>query len=769
MRSLRRHTATSVASLAAYEPSVIVGKLEFDIDRRRGAGRWYEAWIEQAEHAHALPPPSVTASSPAAFPPSSFNSPAYTTAFASPADTQRRGSAPNTAEFHSPYANQAHQQARGPGKAELYLPNFVNRKSQQPLSSSRSVSPSSSTQPTLQSLAREERGSLNISIDDSRAGQTATSAPHLPHGQEEDTSAFRQQQGYTQLTDEEESRYGGDTDADTTSQPSFAPESNPRTSHQGSDRSRKSSDQPSNDPLSDVFGSEETTWKTLATAGLGLGTMPDALAVKLSSEADENVESPIDDVRDIKELLKRRSEDTTKKQRSNVQLSSPIHLDQAQFSGPSVNSPSQFETSMAHTESIVVTSSTPPSASTVTRGSPADQQDLVTSNQSVVTAVPEQSGQSDGFVPPPVPSSWNSFAALHEDPATPSAPINDTTKRESFDVDFDNLEKALAELSPQAMKRKGATPSKGSSSRPSGPSSATSPISPRAVTSTSEQLNALERASSQASTNSVQTTATTGSRDAASQSSAQSPKNGTSRVTSIQTDASSVVARVLATESSPPLPKVPEVEDADDRSAPQAAETSRIQFLDQAQPRSGDSTSFSAGSTSKLTGGQGAGEESQHAPRHSDAEPQVSPDPARPLAAAPISTSSTSTEPATVTPTNTGFQGAPTTFDSILAEQNRKPSESHPPRGSSLQHSLRRPWAARSPNHTTSPQPSQSSKEEGSSTGFMKIFRKNTSASNSDAQGMSSHPKLRSCLMPLSRASDVQGPVPRGGLQAAEP
>lgn len=518
MRSFRRNTSTSLASsTASYGPSVIVGKLEFDIDRRRGAGKWYDAWMEQAMSSSTPQPqfqPTMNFNGP---PYSNFNSPANST-YASPAETERR--APTPAQTRA-FTNNAQegvepQSARGSGRAELYLPGLVNRKSRvlQSMSPSSSMAAMArhapeSPRPTLESLAQEEESSLNLSLDTTKASipnRASTPSVASDAQDQEEFEVSASQQEYTQLADDD-----GDSDsqdgAATTQDLHSRPTSNVRISRASStdqQRSSLSRNAQAKDPLSDVFGQDEANWNEygqsagpqLGASGLGLGLgMSNMLGSHLASEQEEHELPPADDVQEVKDMLGHRSSQRSAKRRSVANaLSSPIHLDREQFQGPSDNSPSTFEASMPKSDTPPATSTAPETtivstatadrsdaafAPTITHempSGPASRTNSVSSQLPGMARMSEMSKDEEekDLYRPSSPSKWSSFAALHGEESTPLS-SSKTEDRESVEMDFDNLERALAELSPKARRRPGTTSSKVSSPRPSNTSQATSP------------------------------------------------------------------------------------------------------------------------------------------------------------------------------------------------------------------------------------------------------------------------------------------------------
>lgn len=848
---------------SSYGPSVIVGKLEFDVDRRRGAGKWYDAWMDQASVGGTTPQiqsQSTFNSAPVPPPHANFDSPAYST-FASPVHSEsratlQRGLVPDAQQQQQQQSSSAPQSRGAGGKAELYLPGLVNRKSHilqsmSPSSSSSSMAafpksssvPATPQQPTLQSLAREEQeqeqdqqqpldeSSLNLSLDSSKTSETQrpASSTSSNSGASEDGQGTKapghQQEEYAQLADEDDGsgyEHSASASVDLDSRPlsgiriSRSNTTTTSTSDRRDSTASSSRRSRQRDPLADVFGQDETTWKTFGSgedavghsgeqqSGLGLGLgmgMPDALGPRLTSEAEEGKDSPIDDVREVKDFLsqQRASQRSSKRRSAANLLSSPIHLEQEQFEGPQPNLPSTFEASLPATSAAAevssssdlaapVTSTPPPlsatSAPTITRESPSahEARMSVPQAQASTTMPPVPEGgaiEEKETYRPASPSQWSSFAALHnvDGQTTPSSsspgPAKDPdASRESVEMDFDNIEKALAELSPKAMRRPGAAPTKVTSRRPSAISPAASPGFQTQSFSTAQKQE-LKKASYRTSSfsarsHSTESPNTTHSPVAppqaddtprlAEQHEAPQMDQASANVTSEQQPAVVEDERmsvqhpdVVEDETPQQVQHIDDKSEAVDHTATpreEIEESTRsaeheappLPEKSEAGPQQPEVAEQELASEATMLEPSAQARPQQQQPEEPASFEAPRSPPSLPYMHSPTLPPSAS-EPEPSTPRSPHSQGAPTTFEGLLSPQHYvPPSEANPPaRGSSLQNSLRKPWAARTSPRQQSPtqfQGGEANAAAHNSGGFMSKLlhpsRKNSSSSKSE-------------------------------------
>ena len=483
----------------AFASSVIVGKIEFDIDRRRGGSRWFDAWIEQAQTSPTTPSSARKART-------------------MPTDDSTIKGGVSSAPTHQ-------QSPSMSGHQELFLPGLVNRRQQgisetstesfsvesaseeaNPSQGSlrkhgdtheRTISALSAATPmplTRQLSQAKDLPQRRSSSPTSPARLSARSASPASEIASDEQSISEGEAGYSLLAnqeDDEETTEGHNaadqSDEEPTSGKSTA--QIPQSQSFGSNLSGK-------DPLGDVFGSDEAAWvatrpHSLAETGLGIVGAEHAPEFVHEEElvADE------DDVAEVKQLLEQKN--LGGEQQPAPQLSSPIHLgsptmeviepeldtgflaalktppspsasttynEDVSASGPMIIRQSPTVSASSRAPSMANSSSNYSISSLANASSPSNDIDHAQAYQLSEEPIPEAEEEPDysqvkkSFQDEERPSGVSKRP--HENVHPGIRQNEHLSRRSSTDSnsDLDDLERALAELSPRALKHSPMSP-----------------------------------------------------------------------------------------------------------------------------------------------------------------------------------------------------------------------------------------------------------------------------------------------------------------------
>ncbi|KAM0788836.1 hypothetical protein ACM66B_002922 [Microbotryomycetes sp. NB124-2] len=369
MRSFSAFSAYQRPSGPAHGAPVIVGKVEFDIDRRRGGkARWYEAWLESADG--VVPPAASVAASP--LPPSE---PQFSSAVRDAAASQEHDAAAlsvprqDNAWSRDRAVEQALSPSRGLRPLELSRnasPAFADSQQAQDSMSPTSVAASGYSNTAMAGHDDEEEEDEQIasplrsqaqpseqsSVDNRRSRRLSYPSPHSlaldqQSSQRSSQSSIEMQQlsqdGYEQLADAEEESTPLVEHADRFSS-SFAedgPLANDNDTRQSTQSTSSRRSIHDDEPLGDVFPNDEATWRELKhestneTGSDGVETTgPGIFGARTLGEANEIVREQTvekgslneqvqaeDDVAEVMDLLKSRSAHD-----ESANLASPIRL-----------------------------------------------------------------------------------------------------------------------------------------------------------------------------------------------------------------------------------------------------------------------------------------------------------------------------------------------------------------------------------------------------------------------------------------------------------
>lgn len=512
-----------------YGASVIVGKVEFDIDRSRaqgGKGKWYDAWVEGAVPSEATPPVGSATEAPSTnwqelqlpelvksktINPFGFSD-SFTPPFSSsddPHDTRARTisgtsrgmesatSAWSLAAMAERVEQREAKQAQDIEEEEVQGEDSIVDK--EPVASERSASPLRSRPISTASTAVLE------------------SEKDMEETEEE---AEVQDQGYSQLKDDDETEpLKAGSFSDDSEEQAGSDESSEYggTGGQEEEEARRAVED-GKDPLGDVFESDEATWQALAadstqprlnetasieTTGLGIvGTRIAELAptapegvLERSTEEQASLESeqslpPQDDVAEVFSMLHSAQAAAT----SSGPLASPIRLEHSPSDASESTTfppPREVDDLESHRNSpFTMGHSTNTSVSTVNFN--------VRPPSTIASMSPEyvpQRKQRQGWtnVPAVVDPSLSTSSS------SSSIALLDSQRASTIGLmeNLDDLERALAELSPRANKAKATQQSEAIPEEPTPPASDESHTSttsfPRPPRSSSRDVSSEEQ------------------------------------------------------------------------------------------------------------------------------------------------------------------------------------------------------------------------------------------------------------------------------------
>lgn len=514
-----------------YGASVIVGKVEFDIDRSRaqgGKGKWYDAWVEGAVPAEATPPVALGTEVPATtnwqelqlpeLVKSKTNNPpepyGFNDSFTPPFSTDdnhdtrtrtisgtSRGmesatSAWSLAAMAERVEQREARQAQDIEEEENQGEDSIVDK--EPITSERSTSP----------LRSRPLSNASTAVLESDKDTEET---------EEEEEEEVQDQGYSQLEDDEESEpLKAGSFSDDSEEQAGSDESSEYggTGGQEEEEVAKAVAE-GRDPLGDIFESDEATWQSLAadssrprlnvsasieTTGLGIvGTRIAELAptapegvLERSSEEQASLESeqslpPQDDVAEVFSMLHSAQAAAT----SSGPLASPIRLEHSPGdSSESVTFPPSRELDDSESRQnspFTMSHSTNTSVSTVNFN--------VRPPSTIASMSPEyvpQRKQRQGWTNVPAVID----PSLSTSSSSSSIALLDSQRASTIGLmeNLDDLERALAELSPRANKAKATQQAEAIPEEPTPPASDESHTSttsfPRPPRSSSRDVSA---------------------------------------------------------------------------------------------------------------------------------------------------------------------------------------------------------------------------------------------------------------------------------------
>ncbi|GAA5892640.1 uncharacterized protein JCM6883_007422 [Sporobolomyces salmoneus] len=497
----------STAPTPGYGASVIVGKVEFDIDRSRaqgGKGKWYDAWIEGAvssesseqptgagstttggERWQELRLPNLVKSKGIISPPLETTSTeaeafGFSDSFTSPPPSHQPEDISSIEND-----NDLDGRARTLSGTSRGMESATSAWSLAAMAERVEQTEAKATQPSGEEEEVVEEDSIvdkePIAAQESRPLSNASTAL----AESEKDGEGIEDHGYSQLEDEEESRHlnpaSFSDSGDESSEYGGGGGEEELRSEAENDREPEHS-QPGKDPLGDIFESDEATWRSLAadssnprqsendsieTTGLGIvgarinelaTTAPEGVVERLpeeqaSNERDE-LPPPENDIGEVFSMLQSAQTAAT----ASGPLASPIRLDD-----PS-STPSHLTTFTQSRETeggennlgdspFRMSHSTNTSVSTVNFN--------VRPPSTIASMSPEyvpQRKQRQG---------WSNVPAVVEASISPSSSmgsiaIPDSQRASTIGLmeNLDDLERALAELSPRANKLKSSPTSK---------------------------------------------------------------------------------------------------------------------------------------------------------------------------------------------------------------------------------------------------------------------------------------------------------------------
>lgn len=506
----------------SYSSSVIVGKVEFDIDRRRGGSRWFDTYMDQAAQGPGTPASAskrfVQANESVDF------------GHGQPRDSLL------SKEYNRSRDHLSRPSIDASGRQELFLPTMLRTRTNNASDLSLdSASGESSVRERRISEESEQRTAIlppepavitQISSDETvPVKQSTPDADALSdssrHSSASGTSRRRSASpgsGMSSIAASESDPTGnigyallqGDADeaqhVDQETESISSDDESKKSTAQIPQLADFSSSMAGRDPLSDVFGSDERAWSTMKnsseseTAGLGiLGST----ALPSISHQDEPQEQ--DDIQEVQQMLEERHLGGQQQQQV-PQLSSPISLDVATME----QTPAAGSDFMAalNTGSPPITTPSEetddPMGIMITRQSPTDAassraQSMMRSSSnhslSSFTSPPVDLSQAYELSEETIPEaeeavdysqvrsqaeSSGMIARLQNNhPGYIEDSPGGASRRSSIDMhnDLDDLERALAELSPRGKKPGSMSPSFSNRSSPFGtPTSSARPL-----------------------------------------------------------------------------------------------------------------------------------------------------------------------------------------------------------------------------------------------------------------------------------------------------
>jgi hypothetical protein len=422
---------------AGFGQSLIVGKIEFDIDWRRGGrSRWYEGWVEGAEASGASESSGVAASPMASY---TDSGPPTGEGNVFPPGTRSVGGDMDGTPRGTSFLRNG-TQAPLPARHALFLPSLVGqRRGQEGSTPDLAVDPQPVPPPEMR--VRTASGtSRNI-----LSGSSIYSHPTLDN-RTSDSGTPR-----TRSTSSESSSIHSSTLEDHVVRRSLSIAHSTSEYAPLVDEEEPSEEEEvqfdGKDPLEDVFPSDEATWKSIGlaaqssdetmrgqeehemveTTGLGImgarvgdlvGTAPAGVVEsKVEETRDQQGIAPVqDDVAEVMAMLRSGQSDNKS---DAVNLASPIHLD----SSPS--HPGEAFTSRIPQPVV------------------AREQQVASSNHG--SAQPTPTVLSPVVVPPTQNTSPESFGLMRSLDSQRASTIG-------LNHNLDELERALADLSPRAAR-----------------------------------------------------------------------------------------------------------------------------------------------------------------------------------------------------------------------------------------------------------------------------------------------------------------------------
>lgn len=391
---------------------VIVGKIEFDIDTRRGAGRWFESWLSAVSQ-----PKSTHLEAPSTLP-------VLVNTVGVEDDVDANAQLRPLRLVGSQHSLGADSDQRKRTATEL-SENATVRVEDDGIASPK---------PAMEEVRRLVDG-VGDGADPSTAALDLERPASLAESHYDDSSAASEaapsEAGYQPLVDDDDGAQAETGSASPIDREATADESGPAIVPAGT----------SSDPLADVFGDDAATWASVrdgdgysdvpeqAPRGLGLvddgspiapPIMDDLAApgAQTTEDVDASQPPPPTDVEEVAQLLS--------EQRKGLDpLSSPIHLDTATMEGP----PALESTPPTRSAEVFI----PPSRKSSRRSPLRDV------------------GNS---TPPPLPPTTPT--RLAGEAAEGLKPLHDVSGQRRSQIEMtanlDSLERALAELSPRALR-----------------------------------------------------------------------------------------------------------------------------------------------------------------------------------------------------------------------------------------------------------------------------------------------------------------------------
>ncbi|GAA5967389.1 hypothetical protein JCM3765_000510 [Sporobolomyces pararoseus] len=486
-----------------YGASVIVGKVEFDIDRSRaqgGKGKWYDAWIEGAVTSESSdqPPAAMVGGerwqelqlpelvkSKGVIPPTSSSAPqresfGFSDSFTPPTTSHAQHTEDLSLIDNDGRARTISGTSRGMESATSAwsLAAMAERVEQTQAKEAFDNDKVDEEEEELQN--REAEDSIvdkePVPLHQQQSRPTSNASTALAESEKESEEAGEgDDQGYSQLEDEEESQHLNPAAFSDSDESSEYGSGSRRVGEEDVEEDEQSQHESTGkDPLGDIFESDEATWRSLAadssvprlsekesveTTGLGIvGARINELATKApegvlerlpqeqaSIEQDE-LPPPENDVGEVFSMLQSAQSAAA----ASGPLASPIRLDE-----PSSTSSSHLTSFIQPRELGETEPDSPFKMSHSTNTSISTVNFNVRPPSTVASMSPEyvpQRKQRQG---------WSSVPAVVEASISPSSSmgsiaIPDSQRASTIGLmeNLDDLERALAELSPRANKPK---------------------------------------------------------------------------------------------------------------------------------------------------------------------------------------------------------------------------------------------------------------------------------------------------------------------------